>query len=100
MVFEVKLKEDAVKDLKSLDKGLQSLVVKQLRKLATSPQLGDLLGNLHGYDLTGYRKIYVAKKSIRIIYSIVDEVALVEVISIGKRDNLKAYEVASKRITS
>ena len=39
----------------------------------------------HGYDLTGYRKMYADRKRIRIVYSIVEELVLVKIIAIGRR---------------
>lgn len=35
-------------------------------------------------SLTGYYKLYAAKKSIRIVYRILDQKILVEVVAIGK----------------
>jgi len=71
-------------NLKALSKSQQILIAKQFKKLSTSPQLGDLLGNKNGYDLSGCRKLYVDKKKIRIVYKIIDNQIVVEVISIGK----------------
>ena len=46
-------------------------------------------------DLTGY----AAKKSIRIVYRIIDQKILVEVVAIGKREDLAVYQEALKRFT-
>jgi len=40
-----------------------------------------------------------AKKSIRIVYRIVDQEILVEVVAIGKREDLAVYQEALKRLT-
>lgn len=50
-------------------------------------------------DLTGYYKLYAAKKSIRIVYRIIDQKILVEVVAIGKREDLAVYQEALKRFT-
>ena len=71
---------------------------KQFNKLKTSPQLGTPLGNKFGYNLSGFRKIYVDKKQLRIIYKILDKKVIVEIIAIGKRDNIEIYQKAFKRI--
>ena len=42
--------------------------------------------------------MYVNKKQIRIVYSIKDEVLLINIISIGKREDMAVYANASKRV--
>ena len=61
----------------------KTLVFKQLKKISTSAELGQMLGNKNGYDLTGYRKMYADKKWIRIVYKIIDNEIIVEVIAVG-----------------
>jgi len=50
-----------------------------------------------GLDLTGYRKMYADRKKIRIVYKIVEEKILVQIIATGKRDNIKVYKKAANR---
>lgn len=85
-------------DLKQLDHRVLLLVFKQLKKLSQSPQLGDLLGNKAGMDLSGCRKMYVDHKRVRIVYRIIEEVIVVEVIAIAQRDDMSVYREASQRI--
>jgi mRNA interferase RelE/StbE len=87
-------------DLKQLDHRVRLLVFKQLKKLSQSPQLGDLLGNKAGMDLSGCRKMYVDHKRVRIVYRIIEEVIVVEVIAIAQRDDMSVYREASQRIES
>ena len=42
--------------------------------------------------------MYADKKLLRIVYKIIDEEIIVEVIAIGKRDNMEVYKQASDRI--
>jgi mRNA interferase RelE/StbE len=58
--------------------------------------LGEELGNKNGYDLSGYRKMYANKK--QIVYSIKDEILLINIISIGKRDDMEVYANAAERV--
>ena len=88
----------ALQEFCSLDGNVKKLVKKQLDKLKTSPLLGEELGNKNGYDLTGYRKMYACKKQIRIVYSVVENVLLVNIIAIGKREELEVYKTASERV--
>ena len=98
MNYKIVLKEEADDDLCNLSHNQKILIFKQFKKLAVSPQLGILLGKKSGYDLTGYRKMYADKKQLRIIYKIADEEIIVEVIAIGKRDDMEVYKQASERI--
>ena len=88
----------ALQEFCSLDGSVKKLVKKQLDKLKTSPLLGEELGNKNGYDLTGYRKMYACKKQIRIVYSVVEKVLLVNIIAIGKREEMEVYKTASERV--
>ncbi|MDR4464631.1 MAG: type II toxin-antitoxin system RelE/ParE family toxin [Nitrospira sp.] len=98
MWYSVVLTVAAAEDFRRLDGSLKEPVAKQLRKLATAPRLGEHLGNRAGLDLTGYYKLYAAKKSIRIVYRIMDQKILVEVVAIGKREDLTVYQEALKRL--
>ena len=99
MRYSVVLTVAAAEDFRHLDGSLKEPVAKQLRKLETAQRLGEHLGNRAGLDLTGYYKLYAAKKSIRIVYRIIDQEVLVEVIAIGKREDLAVYQEALKRLT-
>ena len=98
MKYNIVVKEEAKDDLKSFAKSQQLLIMKQFKKIASSPELGQPLGNKSGYGLRGCRKMYVDKKRIRIVYKIVDNQIIVEVIAIGKRDEMQVYKDASLRL--
>jgi len=97
MTYKIILKSGADDDLEELSHAQRILIYKQFKKLEKSPQLGILLGNKSGYDLTGFRKMYADKKKLRIVYRIIDDVIEVEVIAIGKRDDMDVYAKASER---
>ena len=98
MNYEIRLHPKAKTDLFGLDKGVQTSVLKQIVKLETAPELGELLGNKNGINLSSLRKLYAAKKQIRIIYEIVADEIVVHVIAIGIREEMEAYKEALKRI--
>jgi mRNA interferase RelE/StbE len=81
-----------------LDGSVKEPVARQLRKLETSPHLGEHLGKRGHLDLTGYYKLYAARKAIRIVYRIIEMEVIVEVIAIGKREDFEVYREAFKRI--
>lgn len=74
------------------------MVLKQIKKISISPTLGKKLGSRKDLDLIGYRKRYVDRKKIRIVYKIVDQNILIQIIAIGKREEMAAYQNAFDRI--
>ena len=91
---------EAAKDYKSLDGNLKHLVNDKIDKLKENPFLGEALGNKNNIDLTGFYKIYIAKKSHRIVYRIIkDKIEIVEIWGIGKRNKMEIYKIVGKRIS-
>jgi len=84
-------------DLKQLNNSVRIEVFKKLEKIKVSPELGQLLGKKNNMNLSGLRKVYVAKKQVRIVYEIIDDILVVKVITIGKREAMKVYSEADKR---
>lgn len=85
-------------DLKELGHSTTQLVFKKLKKIAQNPIIGIDLGNKANMNLSGYKKVYVDKKRVRIVYKIVDEKIVIYVIAVGKRDDMEVYERASCRV--
>ena len=98
MHYKVLLTKEATADFKALDGSVKKLVAKQLKKLEESPHVGQALGNMQGFDLTGYYKLYAVKKSIRIVYRIIENEVIVEVVGIGKRADFEVYADVAKRL--
>ena len=96
--YKILFHPDAKNEFDNLDGGIRFKVLKQIKKLQEKPELGESLGNKAGIDLTGYRKLYVDRKKIRIVYKIFEEKIIVYIISIAKRENLTVYEKAKKRL--
>jgi len=90
---------EAVKDYESLDGNIKILVKDKIDRLKENPYLGEELGNRNNINLTGYYKIYIYKKKYRIVYRIVEnEIEIIEIWGIGKRDKMKVYKDIKKRI--
>lgn len=98
MPYSVVLTPAAAEDFRRLDGSLKPLIAKQLRKLESDPRVGEHLGNRAGLDLTGYYKLYAAKKSIRIVYRVIDEEVVVEIVAIGRREDLSVYQETLNRL--
>lgn len=98
MTCKVVFHPEAAKELSSLDNRVKIMVLKQIKKISISPTLGKKLGSRMSLDLTGYRKLYVDRKKIRIVYKIVDQKVLIKIIAIGKREEMAVYQNAFDRI--
>lgn len=98
--MDIQLIPEAVKDYRSLDGNIKKLVNDKIDKLKENPFLGEALGNKSNIDLTGFYKIYVAKKAYRIVYRIIrNKVEIVEIWGIGKRNKMEIYKLVGKRIS-
>ena len=97
-MYDLKLHPKIEDDLKELDKTLQIQVFKKLKQLQQSPQLGLPLGNKNNMNLSGFRKMYVAKKRVRIVYELQDDILCIYTIAIGKRDDMQVYKKPFERL--
>lgn len=98
MAYSIKLIPDAEEDFARLDKSIQVQIANKIDKLAQNPLLGEPLGNKYRIDLTGFYKLYAVKKKYRIIYRLIGEnIELIEIVGIGKRDKEEIYRVLAKR---
>ena len=98
--MDIQFIPEAVKDYKELDGSTKKLVNDKIDKLRSNPFLGEALGNRNNIDLTGFYKIYLAKKSYRIVYRVIkNEIEIIEIWGIGKRDKMEIYRKIGKRIS-
>ena len=99
MAYKTEFLPDAEKDFDSLDKSVRKEAIKKIDDLSNNPFTGKPLGNKLGINLTGFYKLYFAKKKYRIVYRLIGEhIEVIEIIGIGKRDKEKIYQLAAKRI--
>ncbi|KIM03133.1 MAG: hypothetical protein KU28_11510 [Sulfurovum sp. PC08-66] len=97
-MYELTIHPEIEEDLREIDHSLRIQVFKKLKQIQQSPQLGLPLGNKYNMDLTGFRKVYVAKKKVRIVYEILGDILSIYVIAIGKRDDMEVYKKAVSRL--
>jgi len=99
MVYRIEFIPDAEKDFDSLDGSIKKEVTKKIYVLAENPFLGKPLGKKYGVDLTGFYKLYVAKKKYRIVYRLIGKhIEVVEIVGIGKRDKEEVYRLVARRV--
>jgi mRNA interferase RelE/StbE len=100
MNFDIQFIPEAAEDYTSLDGSIKKQVNGKIDKLKENPFIGEALGNKNNIDLTGYYKVYVAKKAYRIVYRIIkDEIEIIEIWGIGKRDKMEIYKIIRQRIS-
>lgn len=99
MNYQIEFISEAAQDYKSLDGGVKRKVDKKLENLSKNPFLGEHLGNKFDIDLTGFHKLYVDNKNIRIVYRLLGEgIEIIEVWGIGKRDKEEIYKLIGHRL--
>ena len=92
MTWELCLWNQVIDDLKSLDKGIRQRVEERLRRLRSAPRMDHGLSG----ELAGCYSVEVARRY-RIVYSLNQSLKEIEVIAVGKRENLEVYRVAVER---
>lgn len=91
-------KRSAYAEFLALDGAVRRKVASQLLKIRENPLVGEPLGHKMGINLTGYRKIYVDRKRIRIVWEVRDREIVVVVLGIGPRDKGKIYRLVARRV--
>ncbi|MDX4050422.1 hypothetical protein Q6A83_06500 [Aliarcobacter skirrowii] len=97
-MYSLKLHDKVYDDLKVLDNALVIKVFKKLRQIQQSPQIGENLGNKNGMNLSGFKKVYIDKKILRIVFEVQDDILTVYTIAIGQRDDMEVYKKAFDRL--
>lgn len=94
---------EAIKDLKKLDNSLRKQVLAGIKKVSTNPLpqneggYGKTLGNIQGTELTGFFKIKYRGIGIRVVYTLVREKKVMNIIVVSIRDDGESYKRAQKR---
>lgn len=103
MASKVHLLPEAAEDVRALDGGARTLVLKALKKLEVSPeQRGAPLGSKANAqsDLTGFRKLIVGDRAYRVIYQVHADGTVVIVWVVGARADSVVYQEASARVAA
>jgi len=99
MAYKVEFLPDAEKDFDALDGSVRKEVAKKIDSLVENPFLGKPLGNKFDVDLTGFYKLYVAKKKYRVVYRLAGKhIEVIEIVGIGKRDKEEIYKIVARRL--
>lgn len=97
-MYDIVYHQDVESDLRRLGHRTLLLVLKKIEKIAKEPYIGIDLGNKANLNLSGYKKIYVDNKKVRIVYKIIEDKIEIYVVAVGKRDDMSVYKKANDRI--
>lgn len=93
--YRLKFVPDALKEWQALDGSIREPLRKALKKRLEHPHLPG--SELHG-DLRGCYKIKLRKQGYRLVYMVEDDVLVVLVLAIDRREDLAAYHAALARL--
>lgn len=94
MTYNLEFKKSALKEWKKLGSTLQEQLKKKLRERLENPHIP--AAKLSGAD--SMYKIKLRQSGYRLVYKVEDDVIVVTVLAIGKRDRNEVYHKAMKRL--
>ena len=99
--WKVYITDEAKKDYFSLENSLKKRVLAGILKVAQVPMprpdgYGTPLGNVNGTNLTGFFKIKFRSIGIRVVYTLVIDKQIMNIVVISKRDDDFCYKLALK----
>ncbi|WP_336221705.1 type II toxin-antitoxin system RelE/ParE family toxin [Citrobacter amalonaticus] len=94
MSYTVKFREDALKEWQKLDKAIQQQFAKKLKKCCANPHVPS--AKLRG--IKDCYKIKLRTSGFRLVYQVIDDVLVIAVVAVGKRERSEVYQLASDRL--
>lgn len=94
MSYKLTFLKSAKKEWDKLGETIKSQFKVKLEKRIQNPRIPK--DNLHG--LKDCYKIKLKSSGYRLVYKVIDDRVVVQVVVIGKRNNLEVYKAAHKRI--
>lgn len=101
MAWNIRITNEAKKDYEKIEGSIRKQVLAGIVKVSKAPLpspngYGKPLGNKGGNDLTGFFKIKYCGIGIRVVYTLVVEKMLMNIIVISQRDDNYCYDMAGK----
>lgn len=101
MGWKIKISDEAKKDYKKLDNSIKKQVLAGIIKVSKAPLpsphgYGKPLGNKNGNNLTGFFKIKYRGIGIRVVYTLIVDELIMNIIVISERDDSFCYDLAAK----
>jgi len=101
MRWQIRISEEAKKDYYKLDGSIRKQVLAGILKIAEAPLpspngYGKPLGNVGGNNLTGFFKIKYRGIGIRVVYALVIDETVMNIIVISERDDNFCYDLVAR----
>lgn len=101
MSWKIKISKEARRELSHLDGSLKKHVLAGILKVSAAPLpspqgYGKPLGNKGGNNLTGFFKIKYRGIGIRVVYTLVPDQSVMNILVISERDDALCYEFAAR----
>ena len=97
-MYSLKLHDKVYDDLKVLDNALVIKVFKKLKQIQQSPQIGENLGNKNGMNLSGFKKVYIDKKRVRIVFEVQDDIAYYKGLLVFFKEEIYLSELTKQTV--
>lgn len=94
MSYTVKIREEALKEWNGLDSSVREQFKNKLKKLRENPHIPS--AKLSG--MPDCNKIKLRASGFRLVYQVLDNVLIIAVVAVGKRERSQAYKLASERL--
>lgn len=101
MFWEIRITDEARDDYQRLDQGVRKQVLAGIVKVSKAPLpapngYGRPLGRKQGNNLTGFFKIKYKKIGIRVVYTLVPDRLVMNIIVVSQRNDNECYDYAAK----
>ena len=103
MSWRVDFLKEAENDMNALDGSAKKQVDAAILKVSQNPLpkneggYGNALGNKHDHNLTGLCKIKLLKLGIRVVYKLIRENEVMNIVVVAARADEEIYKIAAKR---
>lgn len=101
MAWKIRITDEAKKDYRKIEGSIRKQVLAGILKVSEAPMpsphgYGKPLGHKSGNNLTGFFKIKYRGIGIRIVYTLVLDESIMNIIVISQRDDNYCYDLAAK----
>ena len=101
MAWKIRVTDEAMKDFNRIEGSIRKQVLAGILKVSEAPLpspngYGKPLGNKSGNNLTGFFKIKYRGIGIRVVYTLVVDKMIMNIVVISQRDDNYCYELAAK----
>ncbi|MBS0895209.1 type II toxin-antitoxin system RelE/ParE family toxin [Tatumella sp. JGM130] len=93
MIYKVEFLETALKEWEKLNPSIRTMFAKKLKKLQENPKIPK--NKLH--LMKDCYKIKLKTSGYRLVYKVIDDLVIIQVIAIGEREKNEIYNKAKNR---